>query len=281
VSLPDELVELAFIDRTKTRAGHTSLQGAVVRLSEMTSFSTIDPSLSQEEYVAAHRLVGEQLEPTVAQEVCEGVQADGILSLEMLKVSSRRDYVVWQDRGRIVTTVSPGHERVSYRWIEWETEIGIEEDVFLMSEWRIYSCGGDSLDVSRFIVAAFSSGMTLSEAERGLSAGSEVILRQAFRHGQSVAERLLPGTVRELRTIYSGLSGSDLEGGCLALEAGDVDLAKVVWRNAAKSRKSSTRQKALLNLSVAAEVSGQRESALSFAREAHVERPSGAAGSTG
>jgi hypothetical protein len=247
--------EVAFADR---RGVDQALSGLQQRLQSGPKYNVA---------IANEQLVGNGLgmfPPALSKDVvanmCSINNADALLSIEAFDSD-------------IAIATRPRERKRKVNGVEVvQTYFEAIETVRITIGWRIYSAKtGAIMDQHQMITTRtfVSEGPTIPDARASLLFPVDAIMQTAFQGGDTYGVRIAPSWVNYSRQIYGrgGKSKKMKQARRMAVR-GDWSDAAVIWENMSKSPNGKVAKRSMYNRAVAAEMTGDFDTALLWARKA-------------
>jgi len=203
-------------------------------------------------------LFPEPLTPAQVQNLCKQYKTDALLAIEAfdsnVSVATQPKTRTEKQNGKDVTiTYFEGRETVN-------VTIG----------WRIYSAEtGAVLDQNQVYKTLFfnSQGNSPQQAIANLVFPADAVARTGYDGGWVYASRIAPSWVWVSREFY-GSGSSGMRKAKQMARRGDWENAAVVWKSLTNSPKTKVAKRATYNMAVAAEMMGNYDIAIEWARKA-------------
>ncbi len=199
----------------------------------------------------------EPLTPAQIQTLCTKYSADAVLAVEAFDsdVAVRTEPRTRTERhnGKEVTvTYFQGHENVN-----------------LTIGWRLYSKGGGVIDQHQMYKSMYfnSEGPTAPAAISRLLFPADAVARTGNEGGRVYSMRIAPQWVLTTRQFY-GSGNNAMRRAKKMARRDDWDNAALLWKNLANSDRRVIAKRATYNMAVAAEMKGDYNLALDWARKA-------------
>jgi hypothetical protein len=191
--------------------------------------------------------------------LCQRHQADAVIAIEAFD----SDIMIRTEPRQRKRTVD-GKEVI-------EHFVEAMEIVNITVGWRIYMASGSVIDQHQMATSrTFTSrGDNVVQAQARLLFPAEAIMQTGSMAGDAYGTRIAPSWVSYHRQIYSRASGSPgMKKARRMAQRGDWKDAALIWERLSKSDDSRVSKRSLYNLAVAAEMEGDFEKALGYARKA-------------